>query len=90
MKSNSKSIRKKPNDSIVIRSTGRSGDCSVKEIQTALNETIFRFTHNKINTAIRSAKITTVLDTRWGNTLAHRRGEGNLAMSVKITNAHTF
>lgn len=25
--------KKKPNDSIVIRSTGRSGDCSVKEIQ---------------------------------------------------------
>ena len=49
--SSSKSIRKIPNDPIVIRSADRPGDCPAKEIKTALNEKIFRVTHNKINTA---------------------------------------
>ena len=52
MKSNSKSIRKKPNDPRVNWPTDRSGNRPAKEIQTALNEKVFRFTHNKKNTAI--------------------------------------
>lgn len=51
MTSNSKPTRKKPNDPIVIWSAERPGDCPAKELKTALNEKIFRVTHNKINTA---------------------------------------